>query len=101
MEGETLFCVFCVGFIFNWTALVLFELCLLLGSLDMCCERIHMCVCVWIAFFQDGATPAYIASQVGEHKCLELLIAAKADVNKPWKVRTGYPPSHTPKKKKK
>ena len=92
--------VFFVGFIFNWTTLVLFELCLLLGSLDMCCEWIYMCVCVWIAFFQTGATPAYIASQNGEHKCLELLLAAKADVNKARKVRTGYPPSHTPIKKK-
>ena len=80
-------CVFCEGFIFNWTALVLFELCLLLGSLDMCCEWIYMCVCVWIAFFQKGVTPACIASLQGEHKCLELLIKAKADVNKANKVR--------------
>ena len=94
MEGETCVCVFCAGFIFNWTTLVLFELCLLLGSLDMCCEWIYMCVCVWIAFFQKGVTPACIASLQGEHKCLELLITAKADVNKAAEVRTGYPPSH-------
>ena len=55
-----------------------------------------VCVCVWIAFFQNGVTPACIASFKGKHKCLELLIAAEADVNKPLKVRTGYPPSHTP-----
>ena len=46
MEGETCVCVFCEGFIFNWTTLVLFELCLLLGSLDMCCEWIYIYVCV-------------------------------------------------------
>ena len=57
---------------------------------------IHVCVCVsGLPFFQNGITPAYIASGNGEHECLELLIGAKADVNEAAEVRTGYFPSHT------
>ena len=59
-----------------------------MGVLVNGCVCVFLCVC-WVA--QDGATPACIASHNGEHKCLELLIAAGAGVNRADKVRGGCP----------
>jgi len=38
---------------------------------------------------ETGGTPAYIASQNGHVECLERLIAARCNVNQPWKDPSG------------
>ena len=76
-------CAICV-----WLALGTCECDMLVAILGCACEWMSVCLCVcWVV--QDGATPAYIASWEGELKCLEVLIAAGADVNKAKKVRGG------------
>ena len=84
---SVLFCV-CICDISVWLALGTCECDMLVVILGCACEwmSVHLCVC-WVV--QDGVTPAYIASYKGELKCLEVLIAAGADVNKAEKVHGG------------
>ena len=96
-------CAICV-----WLALGTCDCDMLVVILGCACEWmsfVYLCVC-WVV--QNGATPAYIASQCGKHKCLEVLIAAGADVNKADKVREGctsfllpFDPKHKDAKKRK
>ena len=57
-------------------------------SSESICVRCCTCV-VWLIEFcvQNGATPSHVASEKGKVKCLEVLIAAKADVNQAKEVR--------------